>query len=499
MRSPLIRHRLPCCCEKARLANSRKIVAFQGTMHHLRRLIQTIPPTLRPPLAAGLIVFFVAISTTQLALRASGQEANAQIETLARVYLAGIADAVVPTLQNGDLPGFESRFASAVADHEGIVERVLFAFDSSGTLIATAGDKSIPAETARTIKIEGFRIDEGAGIAWVSRRVVSPGPYVLVSGLDVFPIIAQREQLTLSIIGIDLMLATICGLLAYLTLRRMNRPLTDVVDRLSAAASGTLTPVDTGDLASPDPRVAAIYRSFNSMIDSVRERERLRSELAEQEQSAALGRMAATIAHEVRNPLGGMATAVSTIKRFGDNAEVRTESIGFLERGIDTLDQIVTSTLNLYRPADERRLTKSDFADLERLIRPAVDREALQLEWNVDLPDTLSITAVGARQVLLNLLLNACAVTPAGGKVGLAARIEGGALVCEISDGGAGMPADRAQHLSGAAAAAGRSKRIGIDVIVSLLETLDGEASVRTEPGQGSTVVISIPLEPANV
>ena len=101
MRSPLTRHRLPCCCEKARLANSRKIVAFQGTMHHLRRLIQTIPPTLRPPLAAGLIVFFVAISTTQLALRASGQEANAQIDQeleLARRLQESFLPQAMPTL-----------------------------------------------------------------------------------------------------------------------------------------------------------------------------------------------------------------------------------------------------------------------------------------------------------------------------------------------------------------------------------------------------------------
>jgi signal transduction histidine kinase len=148
----------------------------------------------------------------------------------------------------------------------------------------------------------------------------------------------------------------------------------------------------------------------------------------------------------------------------------------------------------MYRPANERRLTKNDFVDLERLVRPVADREALRLEWKTDLPESLSVAAVGARQVLLNLLLNACAVTPPGGRVGLSARIEDGALVCEISDGGSGMPADHAQHLSGTGPAAVRSKRIGIDVIVSLLESLEGEASVRTDAGRGSTVVISIPL-----
>lgn len=464
-------------------------------MSLLRRLADPVPPALRPPLAAALIVFIVAVTTTQLALRAAGAEANAQIETLSRVYLAGIADTVTPMLRSGDLSEFETRFAAAVAGHEGIVERVLFAFSPDGTLVAAAGDKSIPDETARSIKAEGFQIDESEGLAWVSRQIGPAPSFTLVSGLDISPIIERREQLRLSIVGIDLLLAAICGWLTYLTLRRMNRPLTDLVDRLSTVASGTLNPIDTSGLPQQvDPRIGAIYRSFNSMIESVKERERLRAELAEQEQSAALGRMAATIAHEVRNPLAGLATAVSTIKRFGSNAEVRAESIGFLERGIETLDQIVTSTLNMYRPANERRLTKNDFVDLERLVRPVADREALRLEWKMDLPESLSVAAVGARQVLLNLLLNACAVTPPGGRVGLSARIEDGALVCEISDGGSGMPADHAQHLSGTGPAAVRSKRIGIDVIVSLLESLEGEASVRTDAGRGSTVVISIPL-----
>lgn len=465
-------------------------------MSRLCRLLTPIPPALRPPLAAGLIVFLVAVVTTQVALYAAGRDADQQIRTLSRVYLAGIADAVAPTLESGNLDRFDARFAAAVASHEDIVERVLFAFRTDGTLVATAGEKSISAEEARSIKVEGFRVDEAQAIAWVSRRLSNGSDFVLVSGLDVSEIIEQRNRLKFSIIGIDLILASICGLFTYLTLKRMNRPLTDLVDRLSEASTGPVSAIPITDETANDPRIAAIYRSFNTMIESVKERERLRDELAEHEQSAALGRLAATIAHEVRNPLGGLATAVSTLKRFGSDAEVRAESLGFLERGIEALDKIVASTLNLYRPEDDRHLTRNDFADLERLIRPAADRGAIRLDWHTDLPGTLSVPAIGARQVLLNLLLNACAVTQPGGCVSFAARVEGDALVCEISDEGGGMSSGQAGHLSGRGGRGGRTKRIGIDVIVGLLETLDGRASVETDAERGSKVTISIPLEP---
>jgi signal transduction histidine kinase len=454
---------------------------------------------LRPPLAAGLIVFLVAVVTTQIALWAADRDADRQIHTLSRVYLAGIADAVAPTLASNDVKGFESRFAAAVADHEGIVERVLFAFRPDGSLVATAGDRRLSADDARTIKADGFRIDEEPGIAWVSRRLTAGDEYVLVSGLDVSEIIGARNRLRLSIAGIDLILASVCGLFTYMMLRRMNRRLTDVVDHLAAASSGDLSTIPDEEIESAEGRVAAIYRSFNMMLESVRERERLQHELAEREQSAALGRLAATIAHEVRNPLGGLATAVSTLKRFGHDADVRTESLGFLERGIETVDKIVTSTLNLYRAEDDRQLTAADFSDLRRLVQAAAERGAVSLTWDVQVPDTLSVAAVGAQQVMLNLLLNACAVTPPGGKVSFRARIDNSMLECEIRDQGQGMPASRAGQLRNGTASDKGSKRIGIDVIVALLDTLDGSAQVESDQDGGSRVLISIPMEPADV
>ena len=459
-------------------------------------MLSRIPATVRPPLAAGFMVFLVAVITTQTALWAADSDSDRQIRTLSRVFLAGIADAVAPTLVQEDQIGFETRFAAAIADHEGIVERVLFAFRADGTLAATAGDKGLSADTARAIKADGFRIDEDAGIAWVSRRLSVGAEFTLVSGLDVSSIIDGRNRLRLSIVGIDLALAAFCGLLAYLMLRRMNRSMTDVVDHLSVASTGDLSPVPDAEVNAAEPRIAAIYRSFNTMMESVRERERLRAELAEREQSAALGRLAATIAHEVRNPLGGLSMAVSTLKRFGQDAEVREESLGFLERGIDTVDQIVTSTLNLYQSENGRHLTAADFFDLRQLVQPAAQRGGISLDWSVDLPDTLSIAAVGVQQVMLNLLLNACAVTPPGGQVSFKAYLDDSILRCEICDQGNGMPASRAGQLHGDTTANRQSKRIGIDVIVALLDTLDGTARVNSSAGQGSNILISIPLEP---
>ena len=458
----------------------------QGRLHSL------IAPTLKTPLAAGLIVFAVAVGTTQIALTVASKQADRQVERLSSVYLAGLAESVAPALAAGDLSGFRERFREAAASHEGIFERALFVFDPAGSLTARAGDETLQEDRARQALASGFFVDESEKLAWAEHDAANG--LVLVAGLDISEIVDQRARLTWGVILTDLLLAAVCGLLAYWAIRRMNRPLDGFLKTLAAPKSGAPRPAPPSAFAGADRHIQELYRSYNELVASVRERERLQSELAEHEQAAALGRLSATIAHEIRNPLAGLATAVSTLKRFGADEKVRAESLGFLERGIEALDRIVTSTLNVYRPVEERRLTSQDFEDLKRLAGPAAEKAGVRLDWSVDLPETLSILATGARQVFLNLLLNTCAVTPKNGIVGLNAWVADDALVCIIRDEGGGMAPRHADRLTGAAAPASGGKRLGIEVIVGLLDRLEGHASVNSTPEGGSEVTIKIPL-----
>ncbi|MCC7427302.1 MAG: HAMP domain-containing histidine kinase [Alphaproteobacteria bacterium] len=458
-------------------------------------MLSWIPPTLRLPLAAGLIIFVVAVGTTQVALRFEAREAESQVRRVGQVYLDGLVTAARPALEAGDLAELSRLFALAFAEQRGISERALFAFDPEGGLLARVGDPALRHDPAPGPLREAFRIDAQAGVAWVSRRV-EPGPgFVLLAALDFRDVLDARRRLVIAVVLVDLVIAAACALLAYGLLNRLNRPVVTMVRELEAASAGVPAPLPEATIAAADARIRPIYGAFNRMVGAMREREQLAAELAEKEQAAALGRLAATIAHEVRNPLGGLATAVSTIRRFGADAEVRTESLGLLERGIETLDRLVTSTLNLYRPEQERRLTRTDFEDLERLVRPAAEKHGVALEWDIAVPASLALGAVGVRQVLLNLLLNACAASPAGGRVGLAARVEDGALVCIVTDQGGGMDPRNAEWLEAGRMPASGSRRLGMDVVVSMLGSLAGRASVASDPAHGTTIRVAIPLE----
>ncbi|MGG5890668.1 sensor histidine kinase [Falsiroseomonas sp. HC035] len=454
-------------------------------------------PALRLPAAAGLIVFAVAVGTTQVALQVTNRQADRQLQQVGQVYLDGLVASVRPGLQAGDAAYISARFARAFGEQYGVVERALFAYAADGRLLARHGDPSLPEPAAEIVAGTTWRIDVETGIAWASRGVqeVSSPVGRLVAALDIAPVLAARERLAWTVVAVDLLLAAAFAVLTGLVLRRIGRPLRALVQELAEGAQRPPARLPEPLVAGSDPRTRHVLRAYNRMADGVRERERLSAVLAEREQVAALGELAATVAHEVRNPLGGLATAVSTLRRFGDRAEVREESLGFLERGIAALERIVTGTLDAYRPGNDRPLTRADFEDLRHLVRPAAERRGVTVAFDLDLPEgPIGLGSGGVRQVLLNLLLNACAATPPQGVVGLQARIVGGDLVCEITDEGDGLAPAEAMRLTGAAASEPGSRRLGIGVVVSLLGNLDAHASVTERPTGGTAIRLVIPL-----
>lgn len=470
------------------------------TSHHVAPepvRVGVLPPALRLPAAAGAIVFAVAVGTTQLALQITNREADRQLEQLGQVYLDGLAASLRAGLESRDAAYLTERMARAFVEQRGVVERALFAFAPDGALIAQHGDPAIPTVTVAALGRDAWRLDAASRTAWATRVVEGTGGPVgqVVAALDVSPMLSARTRLAWGVVLLDLALAGLAALLTWAVLRHLGRPLRSLVEALSDAARQSPAPLPETVLAQADLRSAAVLRAYNRMAEGVRERERLAAELADREQAAALGRLAATIAHEVRNPLGGLATAVSTLRRYGADAEVREESLAFLDRGIAALDRIVTSTLTLYRADEDRPLSRADLEDLLHLARPVAERRGVALALALDFPEgEIAPGSSGVRQVLLNLLLNACEATPPGGAVELRAHREEGNLICEIADTGPGLDPAQSERLTGAIPEATTRKRLGLGVVVGLLGTLDARASVTERPGGGTTIRLTIPV-----
>lgn len=176
----------------------------------------------------------------------------------------------------------------------------------------------------------------------------------------------------------------------------------------------------------------------------VEEKVRLERELMKKERLAALGQMAATVAHEVKNPLSAIKSIVQ-VMREEDGSGSRSEDYRLIVGEIDRLNGTVTQLLSFSRPAlaDARPVTLAELAQtVGRLLESDAAAAGVRLSTAVSEDRAAPGAAASAiREVLINLALNAIQATPHGGEVAVSlAGTERGARL-EVRDTGSGVPA----------------------------------------------------------
>ncbi|PHK93021.1 hypothetical protein CR162_20800 [Pseudoroseomonas rhizosphaerae] len=417
-------------------------------------------PTLRPlalalrlPLLAGLAVFISSVGTTQLALGFMQRELDSGVARMADVYIDSLAGTALPWLRAGDFTGLEAALERSMGFQRGVNDLAIIVADPNGLPLARAGEPQ--GRPPMALGLTGLRWspDPAGDTAWAQRELVAEGEVVaLVAAQLAFPEQAGRQRRVTWVLAVaDLMLAALAAGLAMLVARRLMRPFLSVTAALGRAGAGCFDPLP---LAPRDAEASRVAQAFNLMAARLREREELAARLAERERVAMLGRLAASVAHEVRNPLAGMLTALETARRFGDDRAARGRALDLVERGLRQIEAVVRSTLATYRQEGGRRpLSAEDLEDLRLLVMPEARRGHVGLDWHVSLPEPFPTDALRLRQLLLNLLLNAVTATPAGRQVRL--RVDRAAqalLVASVEDEAGGMPPEAERRLAGSGA-----------------------------------------------
>lgn len=472
-----------------------------GSVGTLESLAQKIPVTVRLPVIVAMMIFIAAVASTQTAILVMSRQAERQAETLGHVYLDGLSAAVLPHVRSGDDESVRSVLEQALEFHEGVVDRRLVFLDNDLNVRAEAlraGEDTVPELPAELALSEtGTLPMSNDGGMWIWRGLHADGVKVgtVAADLDLSAFQESPRQLRWLLLLFDLAFSLACALIGFFMVRRMQRPVALLARRLYDAAFGAPRPIAEDEMSLADRQSARMFHAFNAMAHASQEREALLKHLADREREAVLGRLTATIAHEVRNPLGGMRTAVGTLKRFGDRQETRHEAIDFLERGVNTLEEVVNATLASHRSRIRwRPLSRQDFHDLRLLVEADGKSRDVAISMDLSIPDEVPVAALEVRQVLLNLLLNAVQASSRGGSVRLAAQLMDERLVIEVEDRGSGLEPQTAQALEEGALSPD-APGLGIAVVIRLVERLNGRVSVRSRPGVGTRITLHLPLQ----
>lgn len=303
----------------------------------------------------------------------------------------------------------------------------------------------------------------------------------------------QRAFERIALIGaLGLLLAAVLARLVAQWISRPVRRLAVAADRL--AAGGLKEPFEV-DLEASRDEIGRLAAAFRQMVESLR---RSQEELVKNERLAATGKLAATVAHEIRNPLTSLRMTIQMLAQRPADDGAR-EAYAMLLGEIDRLALTVEELLTFARPRppqrEPMRLNRSvedTIAFLSRQFEHA--RVESAMECDAALPE-LPLDPNKIRQLLYNLLLNALQAIVRNGKVTVRTRWDGATSVAvlEVSDTGPGIPAEiRERVFEPFVSTKAGGGGLGLAIAKQIVDEHGGSIAFETSK-QGTTFRVRLP------
>ncbi len=226
----------------------------------------------------------------------------------------------------------------------------------------------------------------------------------------------------------------------------------------------------------------------------------IQDELVTKQQLAAVGELAAAIAHEVRNPLAVIVNAVAGLRRSGLRDEDRNMLLGIVDEEAARLNRLVTDLLRYARPVSVKRALVSLPEMVRRAESAAMEEHEVVVGIDGD-PDDYNVWADAGllRLVFDNLVENALQAMPGGGRLSVhLARgpAEPRPTACiEIVDTGHGMETqvlERAVDPFFTTRPSGTG--LGLPIVERIMDAHEGRVEIDSEPGKGTTVRLFVPI-----
>ncbi len=315
-------------------------------------------------------------------------------------------------------------------------------------------------------------------------------------------------------------------LVALVARRVVVRPVTQLLAGTERVAKGQLD--EQIPVIAPD-ELGVLAASFNHMTDSLgRARTALdglmddlehqveertaalrsaQSQLVQSEKLASLGKISASIAHEINNPLAGILTSSKLLLKYLAGGHVPDKAVPVFERHLGLMERethrctaIVRSLLDFARQREPTVGQIDVNACLEEALNLLGNQIAIQkitLEKKFETLPTAIADFGQIREAFVNVILNACEATGAGGALTIASRVvdAGATIEVDVTDTGSGIAAEHlTKILDPFFTTKEKGTGLGLSVVYGVIARHGGTLDIKSELGRGTTVLIRLPV-----
>lgn len=224
------------------------------------------------------------------------------------------------------------------------------------------------------------------------------------------------------------------------------------------------------------------------------------AQLIRSEKLAALGQLAAGIAHEIRNPLTSINILIHSLTSNLPSGDSQKEDLSVIEEEIHRINEIVDQFLRFAKPAPPLLKKAEVFSivnEILQLLRPQIEKQRIVVQKEFQPLPPIWMDREQMKQVILNLLLNSVQAMPQGGLLSLKGHLQEGDrwIKLSVQDSGAGIPLENMNKLfdpffSTKEGGVG----LGLSIAHRIIDQHQGKIEVESEPGKGTLFTVWLPI-----
>ncbi|MED4209690.1 ATP-binding protein [Priestia megaterium] len=386
----------------------------------------------------------------------------------------------------------------------------------------------------KNIVTSTYKDEFGTWITVLSPITNSSGKVVAILGVDIdaSAIYIYQKRLIVALIVAFTILFTFIIVIQDWGLRRLMSPLGELVEGIQAVSQGKF---DVKLTHENDSELGNVHTRFNEMterlqqlfqqvsatkeqlnvetnfshskdgiakaideLEVIMEKTRMQKELQRAEKMNAIGQLAASVAHEIRNP---MTVVKGFLQLFQDNTKLSNTELSYIHLMINEMDRaeaIIHDYLSLAKPDVHQHRFINCLECITSLVDLLSSYALLTNNILIELDAKEEVYVRGSRnelnQVLLNIMKNGIEAMRAGGTLRVGLYKREGQVHIQIEDTGIGMTSEQVNRL-GTAFYSLKEKGTGIGLMVSyqLVEQMNGRIEVESIPGKGSTFILIFP------